>query len=292
MKKFILSILAIAAMTSCTKTSEDDVDPNAPVEIKLGGSITALSKAAVINNTFTAQVASSETTGNYTTSLWSGTDAGKINVNNGSVTFSQTEYYPNDGGTVYMKGFAPQATINAGQVAYTISGKEDIMVTSEISGSRTDNTGKELTFNHLLTQLKFKLVAEDADAITYWGSITSITVKDVEKDLVLNLNTGELTAATTPNKGDLEVSEDFASKALTTTAVENGYIMVLPSTTAYVLNIKTTENTGGVDVTITPVVTVKGTAHEITLTFKRSEIASSAKTTPWTTGDLGSGEVK
>lgn len=292
MKKFILSILAIAAMTSCTKTSEDDVDPNAPVEIKLGGSITALSKAAVIDNTFTAQVASSETTGNYTTSLWSGTDAGKINVNNGSVTFIQTEYYPNDGGTVYMKGFAPQATINAGQVAYTISGKEDIMVTSEISGSRTDNTGKELTFNHLLTQLKFKLVAEDADAITYWGSITSITVKDVEKDLVLNLNTGELTAATTPNKGDLEVSEDFASKALTTTAVENGYIMVLPSTTAYVLNIKTTENTGGVDVTISPVVTVKGTAHEITLTFKRSEIASSAKTTPWTTGDPGSGEVK
>ena len=290
MKKFILSILAIAAMASCTKTSEDDVDPNVPVEIKLGGSITALSKAAVTTNTFTAQVASSGITNNYTTSLWSGTDAGKINVNNGSVTFTQTEYYPNDGGTVYMKGFAPQATINAGQVAYTISGKEDIMVTSEISGSRTDNTNKELTFNHLLTQLKFKLVAEDADAITYWGSITSITVKNVEKDLVLN--TGELSIATTSNKGDLEVSEEFTSKALTTTPAENGYIMVLPSTTAYVLNIKTAENTQGVDVTISPVVTVKGTAHEITLTFKRSEIASSAKTTPWTTGDPGSGEVK
>jgi len=191
-----------------------------------------------------------------------------------------------------MKGFAPQATINAGQVAYTISGKEDIMVTSEISGSRTDNTGKELTFNHLLTQLKFKLVAEDADAITYWGSITSITVKNVEKNLVLKLNTGELSIATTSNKGDLEVSEEFTSKALTTTPAENGYIMVLPSTTAYVLNIKTAENTQGVDVTISPVVTVKGTAHEITLTFKRSEIASSAKTTPWTTGDPGSGEVK
>lgn len=191
-----------------------------------------------------------------------------------------------------MKGFAPQAAINTGQVAYTISGKEDIMVTSEISGSRTDNTNKELTFNHLLTQLKFKLVAENADAITYWGSITSITVKDVEKDLVLNLNTGELTVAPTPNKGDLEVSEGFTSKELTTTPAENGYIMVLPSTTAYVLNIKTAENTQGVDVTISPVVTVKGTAHEITLTFKRSEIASSAKTTPWTTGDPGSGEVK
>ena len=267
MKKFILSILAIAAMASCTKTSEDDVDPNAPVEIKLGGSITALSKAAVTDNTFTAQVASSETTNDYTTSPWSGTDAGKINVNNGSVTFTQTEYYPNDGGTIYMKGFAPQATINAGQVAYTISGKEDIMVTSEISGSRTDNTGKELTFNHLLTQLKFKLVAEDADAITYWGSITSITVKNVEKNLVLKLNTGELSIATTSNKGDLEVSEEFTSKALTTTPAENGYIMVLPSTTAYVLNIKTAENTQGVDVTISPVVTVKGTAHEITLTF-------------------------
>ena len=292
MKKFILSILAIAAMASCTKTSEDDVDPNVPVEIKLGGSITALSKAAVTTNTFTAQVASSGITNNYTTSLWSGKKKKKINVNNGSVTFTQTEYYPNDGGTVYMKGFAPQATINAGQVAYTISGKEDIMVTSEISGSRTDNTNKELTFNHLLTQLKFKLVAEDADAITYWGSITSITVKNVEKDLVLKLNTGELSIATTSNKGDLEVSEEFTSKALTTTPAENGYIMVLPSTTAYVLNIKTAENTQGVDVTISPVVTVKGTAHEITLTFKRSEIASSAKTTPWTTGDPGSGEVK
>ena len=117
-------------------------------------------------------------------------------------------------------------------------------------------------------------------------------MKDVEKDLVLNLNTGELTVAPTSNKGDLEVSEGFTSKELTTTPAENGYIMVLPSTTAYVLNIKTAENTQGVDVTISPVVTVKGTAHEITLTFKRSEIASSAKTTPWTTGDPGSGEVK
>ncbi len=60
----------------------------------------------------------------------------------------QTEYYPNDGGTVYMKVFAPQATIiNVGQVAYTISGKKTLLwLHPEISqGSRTDNTNKELT---------------------------------------------------------------------------------------------------------------------------------------------------
>ena len=39
MKKFILSILAIAAMTSCTKSSVEDLDPNAPVEIKLNAGI-------------------------------------------------------------------------------------------------------------------------------------------------------------------------------------------------------------------------------------------------------------
>ena len=47
MKKFILSILAIAAMASCTKTSEDDVDPNVPVEIKFGAGIDMLSRAAI-----------------------------------------------------------------------------------------------------------------------------------------------------------------------------------------------------------------------------------------------------
>ena len=31
MKKLILSILAIAAMTSCTKSSDEEIDPNAPV---------------------------------------------------------------------------------------------------------------------------------------------------------------------------------------------------------------------------------------------------------------------
>lgn len=52
MKKFILSILAIAAMTSCTKTSEDDVDPNAPVEIKLNAGIetsVSIGRSAVNN---------------------------------------------------------------------------------------------------------------------------------------------------------------------------------------------------------------------------------------------------
>ena len=52
MKKFILSIFAIAAMTSCTKTSEDDVDPNAPVEIKLNAGIetsVSIGRSAVNN---------------------------------------------------------------------------------------------------------------------------------------------------------------------------------------------------------------------------------------------------
>ena len=39
MKKLILSVLAIAAMTSCTKSSVEDLDPNAPVEIKLNAGI-------------------------------------------------------------------------------------------------------------------------------------------------------------------------------------------------------------------------------------------------------------
>lgn len=50
MKKMILSLLAIAAMTSCTTTSEDEIDPNAPVEIKLSagiGTVEAIGRAAI-----------------------------------------------------------------------------------------------------------------------------------------------------------------------------------------------------------------------------------------------------
>lgn len=283
----------MAAMVSCTNEivdNEKEVDNGQPVPVKLSAGVGGITTKAALtqSSTFEAQVFASATTGEYTTSVW--TNPGNIEVAEGAVTFDPFQYYPANGSKIYMKGFTPRGTVTSGKIVYTISGAEDIMATEEIEGDKSSTEGKTLAFEHLLTQLQIQVKAKDQGAIDAWGTITSITV-NAETSLELNLADKTLTAATPSVPGDLALYGFTSPQALTTTAAPAGNIMVLPSKTAYVLTITTSESSQPVNVTITPAETTASQSHVITLTFNSAEVSASATVGEWTSGSTGEGEV-
>lgn len=296
MKNLFLSMLAMAAMVSCTNEIVDNgekVDNGQPVPVKLNAGIGSITtKSPIIeSSTFDAQVFASATDGVYTTAEWTDATAGYITISNKAVTFVTPQFYPADGSKIYMKGFTPRGTVAEGKVAYEITGAEDIMVTkTQIEGSKTANTQKTLAFDHLLTQLQVKTVAKDQGAIDAWGTITSITV-NADKKLELDLLDNSLAAATAAVKADLPLYSFTAGSALTTEATSAGDIMVLARSEAYSLSITTSKSVNPVSVTITPEITESSKAHVITLTFNSAEVTATATIGEWKTGAEGGAEV-
>lgn len=307
MKKLMSSMLAIAAMASMISCSTEDIldeggqIDNGPVEIKLNAGVNEITTKAAIKpgDAFTAQVVAIKNDGTYADApLWGNDTKGNIEVaeTSGDVTFKTAQYYPADGSIIKMKGFAPQETnIANGIVSYTITGAEDIMVSDEITASKTDKTDKILAFKHLLTQLQIEVVAADEGAATAWGTITDITINAATK-LDLDLSAGTIGAnASTPINADLKL-EGFQEHTLTFTAdaaaKQVGTVMVLPSTTAYKLKITTDTKTTPQEITITPATTEASKAHVITLTFKGTQILATATAGEWTSGASGAGTVE
>lgn len=307
MKTFVLSMISIAAtvaaMTACTSESDEInevVEAKVPIELNAG--VMEITTKAAINKgeAFDAKVIASLTSKTYSTLEWTAADAGNISVNaGGTVTFTPTQYYPADGKDIYMVGIAPRptGTISNGTIDYTITGEQDIMFANEISGSKTKNgkADKELAFEHLLTQLKIKVIAENQEAINAWGTITSIDVVDAATVLTLNLNDGTIDEATAPEKKNLSLQGFTTAMPIPSSiATDAGYSMVLPKTTGnYQLLVKTSNNNTGA--TITPTNLTKldaSTAYEITLTFKATNVDVTASAGEWITDKTGAGTVQ
>jgi len=308
MKTLVLSMISIAAtvaaMTACTSES-DEVDNviDAKVPIELNAGVLEITSKAVVNqgDQFDAQVIASKTTGEYTAPLWNENGAGNISVaTNGEVTFSPAQYYPTDNTEIFMIGYSPRATATNGIVAYTITGDNDIMVSNQISGSRTNKAkaGKELQFKHLLTQLQIKVIAADTDSKNAWGGIKSIEVVNASTAVELNLQTGKLAEATTPATQNVAVDKDFTTPlvlpnlAESGTATPAGSVMVLPRDTKYQLLIKTENNQTGITIDPSVVKTEASKAYEITLTFKSANVEVTASAGKWETVEGGTGTVE
>lgn len=190
MKRLFVSLLAVAAMASCSK-NESVSDPDVPAD---GVEIMAKSVARSIeskapfegtigaDNQLTARVLVSKNDGNYTSTYADGT---MTFTDNGStqVGFNTTPaYYPADGSTLYLCGLYPATGWAANQTTtadYTFDGKTDIMAAAQQSSDKAQaqaGTYPALTFNHLLTKLVVKAVAADDAAITAWGDVTEIVL--------------------------------------------------------------------------------------------------------------------
>lgn len=188
------------------------------------------------------------------------------------------EYAPKDGAGIVN---------TSGTVMFTIDGDMDVMVASEVSGTRTTQVG-QMAFAHQLSQTQFK-VAKSANVAEADMTITSITVKNVSPEVKLVM------PATVTYEGtviDLTVKGSFPSAVLTTTAAECGYIMVPPVAT-YTIDIVTNKETFN-DVTIKPTTGefVAGSAHVITLTFDAQEASVTASAGEWIDGVGGESTIK
>jgi hypothetical protein len=196
--------------------------------------------------------------------------------------------YPNSDNFVYTKADRT--------LAYTIDGSTDIIASQVAEGGKGDAI-EPLIFNHLLTQIRVKLVVNDVDAqndplteeqkngiSAQWGKITAITLADKAGTATVtlpNLTVSEgsegavvnpLTDITLSNEDVLPLTTTHGQTdgyTLTATETEYGYAMFLPigTDTPLTLDIKYADGTGTAHATTVAQSFDAGKAYEIILKF-------------------------
>lgn len=140
------------AIEAGTDTIDLAVSASADIPIQLYTAIRTRALVDKFNNT-PVNIAAGTVAGQYTES-WSGI------ATDGGITLDPVRYYPTDGSPIYLRGYYPVAPLTDGKVNYRLTGKEDLMLSVEQSGSLSDRfeaTESALTYRHLLSQLTFKL---------------------------------------------------------------------------------------------------------------------------------------
>lgn len=301
MKKLMISMLAMAAMVSCT--SEDILpsdDDNQPVEIKATAGIseiTTKSTGVIQNGDVVTEIGfirnDGEGTPTWSTATLTGFAA--TIAADGVMTFTPAQYYDSNAKiNTYLIGYHPNTgTRTNNEVVYTITGQEDIMCTALLKGDKTTNKTTALTsiFDHLLTQLSFKIKADDQAAIDAWGNVTSIELINQQTTATLTLDTKTLVFSGDATNSISIGSTSTAFDSTPTTEVAFGQaIMVQPGQSKYTVKVKTANNTEGIDVDLTVDAAVS-TSYVVTLTFKGTTIGATATIGTWKTG-TGEGTVQ
>ena len=180
----VLTVLSFL-LVSCTERSLE-MRPE-PVPIRLYTGIRTRAAVDAFNDTPVC-IACGTSAGSYT-ECWEGT------ATDGEIALTPVRYYPQDGGRLYLRSFYPPAPLGEdGTLTYTLTGEEDLMVTSEQNGSldepfATDDS-KMLIHRHLLTKLGFRLKLEVANPGQY--SIRTLHLNGLTQQVKLSLLTEEL----------------------------------------------------------------------------------------------------
>lgn len=176
----ILTIL-LWGMTACSG-SDGGFSDRADQEMKLYASSEKLSG----EGTFSDSVffAKGNESGKYA-EIWKG-----YIKEDGNTILTEPQYYPSDDSRIYLCGFAPEGKPHGeGQIAYSINGGQDILVTGEQNGCLTDmfwQEGKVFVFSHLLTQLRFRFQCDTMGKEKGW-KLLSLFVEGIQSDVVLSL---------------------------------------------------------------------------------------------------------
>lgn len=312
MRTLVFSMLAMASMVACTSENDPIKEvEDAPVEIKLtAGVITT--KAPIESDE--AGLPTAEVTGiqiiqapEGSTADWDAVSAiastATMTTQGGINLATQLYYNADDTKKTFLIGYYPMATPASGALAWTITGKEDIIVAPQATGDKTTNKSTPIAFafEHLLTQLQIE-VAGDAAAKAAFGKITGIEVKEVSNNPSLTLsdaatNTlkwGSANGILSVWKGAEGAESDDLTMELPENSTQIGYVMLAPAQ-SYKLLIKSENIPVGTekDITIDNLGAVTGSAHKIKLTFKGTNVSATATLTGWKDStDGGSGEVE
>ncbi|MDD2425917.1 MAG: fimbrillin family protein [Bacteroidales bacterium] len=200
-----------------------------PILFCLGYSIDATTKAPINNVDDLEPIQIFRSDGSSDFSAHTSADfTGTVN-SAGIVTPSVLQFYKQDGTETYFLAFFPQAyAISSGVANFRVTGQEDVCAAQIKNGSMYNNNTIAFGFQHLLSQIHFKVVAENAAAIAGWGTLTYITVNSpTSLDLNFTIPTDPLTANAIPMNADLPTSiGGSASQVLTTTAASAGTVMI------------------------------------------------------------------
>lgn len=308
MKKIFMSMLALAALASCSSEEvlNEPVDNNKPVEIKLTAGVLSINtKAPIVDgSTFLPAIVGWEGTAMPTTGKPTWTTEPQASITAGAataITLKQKQYYNPDGNThTYIRAYFPKGTLNetTGVNEFTnTDGSVDLMLTENMLDAGTKPAGttvptvQDLKFKHKLTQLNFKMKGDASLAAD--TKVTSVTVKNVQLPTGINIFNGTLTTAAASNVNVSNVPNTTIPTDGTDITLGDPIMIAPLSSTDLKMDIVT--NTG----TFTDVEVVLsesdngegGTSYGIVLTFKQKEISVTATVEAWTP-QTGAGTVQ
>lgn len=219
-----------------------------------------------------------------------------VDETTGAITWANAYSYPQETGR-YVKfcayhPYAPAANSASGNYVemklgqapllhFTLTGSEDVMCATPVIGSRELTPG-DLVFDHMLTQLRFKLV--DTEGILQNAKVTKVVLNDVNTASTLNIETGELGEWGTP------ATLNVQNQAI---AVKNGVelekaVMLQPGQSAFAMTVTTDNGTVYSGVKIKPdndPAFLAGKSYLVTLTFRdKTEVKSFVTVQPWILG--------
>ena len=214
---------------------------------------------------------------------------GEIKFTNDAGTAINKVFYNENGFYRFLRAVHPWAGASVissgsgGSILMPIDGSQDIMCANLGWGSITTPTVQPLHFEHLLTKLNIRFVAENSEAAGQYGTILAVEVVGQPDRLLFNIATCALEPYSWPVGSDrhgynMVVPSGFPSlpRALpclnTTTpdpvqdALPFGYAMALPADT-YTIRVETELRLAFFIKVAFPRVTDPGTAYNITLQF-------------------------
>lgn len=311
MKKLMISMLAMAAMVSCTSEGIlDDQDPvisDGLVPIKMTAEIGHLTmKAAIGQNEADGKLTADLAGVNFlrsdgATADWStlGTpiQASILKANaaahiaEGTIKFAEgsEQYYPKDGSTTHLVGYYPAATsTNNGIVSWTITGKEDIIISDVKSGSKTSAAEISFAFSHQLTQLQFTVKAPTGEPLT-GEKLKSITVKKLRTTAQFDPDaSGAPFTFTGEATNDLTTENPITGTDLSDTGVSGGTLLIEPSVAAADFDIEVVTVADNKEKTYKGTVKIGAaatTSYDVNLTISQKEVTGTATVGKWTSGE-------
>lgn len=92
--------------------------------------------------------------------------------------------------TVYFIGLYPKtwSTPAGTSATHTVTGRDDLLYAPQVTGEYATATPPTLHFYHLLTWLRFKVVADDAEVRDAWGKLKSIQLNAQPTSVSLDLS--------------------------------------------------------------------------------------------------------
>ena len=205
-------------------------------------------------------------------------------------------YHPYAGVDVQGENYVEASKGASPILHFTLTGTEDVMWVNPVVGSRTI-AASLLKFNHLLTQLRFRIVDDEGN---FAGtSITKLSFNNVNTVSTLNLETGKLGGWGTPSSNIiLPLSAPVAISGTTDSPLSlSGEVMLQPGQAMFNMTV-TTDNKGAFpSVEIRPtngeMNFAAGRSYLVTLKFRdRTPVALSVMVTPWVMDGYGEGTVE